>query len=342
MSNYKEEKDMKKKIRANEIIVIELPPFCKSFFEVRRDLTGSSRMAYCYTLLEFFSYLKDNNSFFNRKEIYDFTLDDLNNLSKADMEEFFTWKETHVKYKDTSAKPASLKRTKSLLSTFWTYYVQENKLDINPLVGIRLEKLEKKDPVALNRDEKSRLLDTIKYGSGLTGATCIYHDQSKERDYAITYLFLHTGIRIEELVGIDVTDIDFFTHSVYIRRKGHKSQEVYFSDAAELALQEYLAVRNTKYKPYTSNALFLNKYGERITERSIERMLKKYVKIALPSRKNITPHKLRSTYACDMLEKTDGDIELVSQQLGHANLSTTQIYAKSGKQKRAMVRNILD
>lgn len=341
MSNYKEEKDMNNKVKANHIIIVDLPPFCKSFFQARRDLAGSSRLAYCYTLLDFFNYLRDNNSYFGSKNICEFTLQDLNLLKKKDFEEYITWKETHVKNKETSASAASLKRIKAFLSTFWTYYVQENELDTNPLVGIRLEKLESKDPITLNKEEKKRLLDTILYGIGLTGSACLHHVQCKERDYAITYLFLRTGIRIAELVGIDVRDIDFYTHKIAIQRKGRKSQEVFFSDEAEQALKEYLAVRDSKYKPYTTDALFLNKYGDRISERSIERMIEKYVKIAFPTKKNITPHKLRSTYATDMLEKT-GNIELVSKQLGHSKVSTTQIYASSSKDQRSNVRNIID
>ena len=341
MSNYKEEKDMNDKVKANHLIIVEMPAFCKEFFDARRDLAGSSRMAYCYTLLDFFNYLHDNNSYYGAKEVTEITLADLNLLKKKDFEEYITWKETHVKNKQTGASAASLKRTKAILSTFWTYFVQENELDTNPLVGIRLAKLEAKDPIALNSQEQKHLLETVKYGIGLTGAANRNHINCKERDFAIVYLFLRTGIRISELVGIDVRDIDFYEHKVAIQRKGRKSQEVYFSDEAELALRDYLDVRTSKYKPYTTDALFLNKYGERITERSVERMLEKYVKLAFPTKKNISPHKLRSTYATDMLKKTE-NIELVSKQLGHSKISTTQIYASSDRDQRSRVRNIID
>ena len=344
MSTYKEDKEATLAVRAEQIISDDLPEFCKYFFQARRDLRSSSQLAYCYDFRTFFEYLKANDERFSEKEIADYTLEDLSQLRKRDIEDFFTAMETYEDShgKAVQAKPASLKRIKASLSGLWTFYITEEELLINPFIGIKLEKIQQKDPVRLNSEEIRIILDTVRYGTGLAPKILEKHEQFIERDNAIILTLLHSGIRVAELAGLDVDDIDFRTKSFYIDRKGNKSQIVYFSDAASSALNAYIMVRNEKFHPYETNALFLNRFGERMTERSIERMLEKYVSVAIPYRKHISPHKLRSTFACDMLEESGGQIELVGNILGHSKLTTTQIYAKTDQFGREAARNLIE
>lgn len=344
MSTYKEDKEATLAVRAEQIISDDLPEFCKYFFQARRDLRSSSQLAYCYDFRLFFEYLKANDERFSQKEVTEYTLEDVSVLRKRDIEDFFTAMETYEDNRGKAAqtKPASLKRLKASLSGLWTFYITEEELEVNPFIGIKLEKIQQKDPVRLNADEVRIVLETVTYGTGLAPKILEKHEQFIERDYAIILTLLHSGIRVAELAGLDEDDVDFRTKSFYIDRKGNKSEVVYFSDAAASALSKYISVRNEKFHPYDTNALFLNRFGERMTERSIERMLEKYVAVALPYRKHISPHKLRSTFACDMLEESGGQIELVGNILGHSKLTTTQVYAKTDQIGREAVRNLIE
>lgn len=340
MSEYKEQKNTRNKKKAHEIIYTQFPDFCHQFFEARRDLAESSQLSYTYSLREFFEYLH-YEEYFEGKEIIDYTAEDINSLTKKDIESYFSLKEiTNKNKKNSSSKPNTLKRTKACLSSFWNYYIDNDIFHSkNPIKGIMLPLVEAKDPVELSKIECQKVFDTIRYGFGMSNKQLENHDKFVERDYAIMITFLHTGIRVEELVGIDLSDINWETHSLTVRRKGHKEQEVYFSDDVEKALVEYISSRKNKLCKSTSpNALYLNRFGERISERSVERMLEKYISIALPNKKGISPHKLRSTYATRLLNYC-GNLDLVSQALGHSNISTTQIYARTNKSKRAEIRN---
>ena len=343
MSTYKEDKEATLGYRAEQIINEELPKFCKYFFQARRDLKSSSQLAYCYDFRVFFEYLKANDDRFSGKEIWEYELEDVAVLRKRDVEDFFTAMETYEdnRGKAVQTKPASLKRLKASLSCLWTFYITEEELEVNPFTGVKLEKIQQKDPVRLNTEEIRIILNTVLYGTGLAPRIQEKHEQFIERDYAIILTLLHSGIRVAELAGLDLNDVDFRTKSFYIDRKGSKAETVYFSDAASAALNKYIMVRHEKFQPFDTEALFLNRFGERLTERSIERMLAKYVAVALPYRKHISPHKLRSTFACDMLEETGGNIELVGNILGHSKLTTTQVYAKSDMIGREAARNLL-
>lgn len=340
MSEYKEEKMTKNKIKANEIIYTELPTFCHKYFEERRDLNASSKLSYAYSLLDFFTFLHTND-YFKEKDIVDYTSDDLNSLTKDDFEDFFNLKEISNKNKPkTGAKPNTLKRTKACLNSFWNFYIDEDIFHAkNPIKGIKLPQVESKDPVELTENECKKLFDTIKYGHGLSEKQLQDHDRCKERDFTIVSVFLDTGIRVAELVGIDLNDIQWDKHSIVVSRKGHKEQEVFFSDETQKILEEYVEIRKEKYwNPNSPSALFLNRFGERLSERSVERMMEKYVQTALPNRKNISCHKLRSTYAMQLL-RYSGDLDLVSHALGHTSISTTQIYARTDIATRESVRN---
>lgn len=342
MSEYKEEKETRYKIRANDIIYNQLPEFSHLYFKERRDLAGSTKLSYAYSLLEFFNFLHDNN-YFDNKEIIDYEASDINTITRSDFEDYFTLKEItnkNISKKDAGTVPNTLKRAKACLSSFWAFYIDAGILNVqNPLKPILMPKTTIKDPTVLTKEECKLLLRTIEYGTGLSNKKLENHDRCKNRDYAIVYLFLHTGIRVSELVGIDLTDIHWDTHSLIVKRKGHKEQEIFFSDDVERVLDDYIKIRKDNYWiPSSPPALFLNRFGERITERSIERMIDKYVSVALPNRKNISCHKLRSTYAMQLL-RYSGNLDLVSQSLGHSSITTTQIYARTDKDTRSLYRN---
>lgn len=150
-----------------------------------------------------------------------------------------------------------------------------------------------------------------------------FHEQTKCRDLAIMTLLLGTGIRVSECVGLDITDVDFRNNGIKVHRKGGAEVVVYFGDEVRTALLNYLEERNTiEAVEGSTNALFLSLQKKRIGVRAVENLVKKYSKL-ITTMKNITPHKLRSTYGTSLYRET-GDIYLVADVLGHKDVNTTK------------------
>lgn len=339
--NYKEETQEKYQIKLNALIQ-EMPDFCRTYFIGRESrLSSSTAVMYAYDLNKFFEYLHGNNSYFRNKEIVDYTLDDLACLRSEDIEEFLHWLRHHeVNGKVYSNAQSTLEHYISAISELYSYYIKRQHLSFNPVDAIDREKKKKKKIVHLENDEKERFLVAAEYGTGLSQHQQKFHKKSKKRDTAILALLLDTGLRVSELVGINISDINFEKHAISIIRKGGNQQYVYFSDKVEQVLLDYLDDRH-HYSSTNKEALFLSREGGRLTERSVQRLVKKYASSALPDKTDkITPHKLRSTFATDMLHVTS-DIKLVSEQLGHANINTTTIYAEHDEERRSAARNLL-
>jgi len=137
-------------------------------------------------------------------------------------------------------------------------------------------------------------------------------------------LFLGTGIRVSELVGIDIDDIDFSINGFLVTRKGGNQTILYFPESVAEALTDYLHERrNIEALDGHENAFFLSLQRRRITQRAVENLVKKYALIAAPLKKKISPHKLRSTFGTSLYQST-GDIYLVADVLGHADVNTTR------------------
>ena len=145
-----------------------------------------------------------------------------------------------------------------------------------------------------------------------------------KRDFALLSLFLGTGIRVSECVGINIADIDFENNAFVVTRKGGNQVVLYFSPEVADALADYLAERK-KIDPLPGNedAFFLSLQKKRITQRAVQNLVKKYAAVAAPLKTKISPHKLRSTYATNLYNET-GDIYLVADVLGHSSVDTTR------------------
>ena len=136
---------------------------------------------------------------------------------------------------------------------------------------------------------------------------------------------------MSEMVGIDLQDIDWTEKRIKIYRKGRKEQYVYFNEPVQEALQDYIEYER-KVSSEDMNALFISRKGQRISVRAVERLVKKYTASVVPM-KNITPHKLRSTFATNLYEET-GDIYVTSDALGHASLETVKKYTNLSDERR--------
>lgn len=207
-------------------------------------------------------------------------------------------------------KKVSIARKLSTLRSFFKFLIREGYLKNNPIVVISTPKLDKKLPVFLNIDEVNQLLNAPGYDS--TGL----------RDKAILETLYSTGIRLMELVGLNITDIDFIGGVIKVYGKGKKERLVPIGDKALQVIRTYLSKKGRK--ELSNKAIFLNKKGTRLGKRSIQNIVDKYIN-ATCRKQNISPHTLRHTFATHLLER-GADMRSVQELLGHINLSTTQIY----------------
>lgn len=167
------------------------------------------------------------------------------------------------------------------------------------------------------------LLDVIESGEKLTDKEKSYHDKTKTRDLALVSLLLGTGIRVSECVGLDIDDVDFKNNGIRIIRKGGNEVIVYFGEEVRTHLLAYLDERHkAETAPGHESALFLSMQSKRLSVRSVQNLVKKYAK-QVTTLKNISPHKLRSTYGTALYQET-GDIYLVADVLGHKDVNTTK------------------
>ena len=205
-----------------------------------------------------------------------------------------------------------------------------------------LPKLHEKPILRLERDEMQKLLDTVATGDGLTQRQQKYLCFTRTRDAAMLLLFLGTGIRVSECVGLNVDDLDFELNAFLVTRKGGDQSILYFPDQVAEALRAYLNQRETiEPLPGHEDALFLSLQKRRITQRAVENMVKKYALVAAPLKKRISPHKLRSTFGTNLYQET-GDIYLVADVLGHADVNTTRRHyaAMTDAHKREAARRV--
>lgn len=352
MSNYHDQKEKENIIHQRQLLE-SLPDFCKSFFRsIEPRTTSKTRLAYAYDLQVFFRYLKDNNPEFKNREI---TLNDLDNIKFMDIEEYMEYLKyyqvdiesskagkTYTKEKEVLNSNEGIKRKIASLRSFYNYYYKNELIKNNPASLVAMPKLRQKEIIRLEPDEVAKLLDLVESGDKLTEKEKKYHVLTKDRDMALLSLLLGTGIRVSECVGINITDIDFNTNAIKIKRKGGKEVFIYFSDEVEKYLNMYLNIRKQNFDvpDNDSDALFLSLQNKRMTTRSVENLVKKYAKVITPL-KHITPHKLRSTYGTELYKET-GDIYLVADVLGHSDVNTTKKhYAAIEDDRRRSARNIV-
>jgi len=211
---------------------------------------------------------------------------------------------------------ATIARKLATLRSFYKFLVKRNEISSNPVAAVRTPKQDKKLPRFLEYEEVKRLLETPPMDSWL-GA----------RDKAILETLYSTGIRVSELVALNMDDVDFLGEVVHVRGKGKKERIAPISSSALQVIQHYMEFRNKRAQNnpnFDTKVLFVNKHGRRLSTRSVRRKMDKYLKMAGldPA---ISPHTLRHSFATHMLNN-GADLRSVQELLGHQSLSTTQIY----------------
>ncbi|MGD0785007.1 MAG: tyrosine recombinase XerC [Sedimentisphaerales bacterium] len=217
---------------------------------------------------------------------------------------------------DKQYSKSTTARKLATLRSFYKFLVKRGHITNNPVTAVRTPKQDKKLPKFLEYDQVKKLLDTPPADSWL-GA----------RDRAIMETLYGTGVRVSELVALNIEDVDFLGEVLHVRGKGKKERISPIGSSALQSIQHYMEFRNRRAQSngnFDAKVLFVNKHGKRLSTRSVRRKMDKYLKMAGldPS---ISPHTLRHSFATHMLNN-GADLRSVQELLGHQSLSTTQIY----------------
>ena len=336
---------MQKK-QSNSIILFELlkelPDFCQNFFlgRVNERVLGT-RIGYARNIKTFIDFLIDQHPYFHDKTATDITPADLGNVRADDLDKFIVfYSENH--------EARTVARMKSAISSLYSYLINTlQAISYNPVLGSQKIKIPQKDYVIyLDINEQERLLQTILYGNGLTDRQKKWHKRYIKRDLAMIFVMLDTGLRVSEIQGADNHDVDLEDCSIIVRRKGGSLNKVYFSDEAAEYIRDYMEEKKCLFPAYCgpSDPLIISDKGQRLSIRQYENIIPKYVAAAIPEKAGtINCHKLRSSFAMEfyLRDPADGGHDLLALQkrMNHANIATTNIYAKAADNVSKETRN---
>lgn len=234
-------------------------------------------------------------------------------VTTADIYEFLMYTAS-----ERNNQPKARARKLSSIKGFYRYLTTTvHRLEQNPAIDISSPTIKPSLPKYLSVEESVNLLETIQ-----NDPEC----RSRERDYAIVTLFLNCGMRLSELVGINLGDLDSELRSVRVLGKGAKERVIYLNDACRFALKDYLRVRAQDTEVKDPNALFLSRLHRRISNKTVQWLVYKYLGEAGLSYKHYSTHKLRHTAATLMYQTGEVDVRVLKDILGHEQLNTTQIY----------------
>ena len=294
------------------------PEFVNSFLDYSITILNKSPNSvkeYNYDINMFLKYMKIHFKLKKKKDlkeisIKDFSLETLKRITLDDIHAFLSYMAIELKSKATTRA-----RKASSIRVFFNYLSQKaNLIEINPAQNLETPKLDKRN---------------------------------YQRDYAIITLFLNCGLRLSELVNINISDIDFSESKMNVIGKGNKERTIYLNNACLKAISEYLQVRpkeGIKTDKFNSkNALFLSERRERISRRTIQYIVNKELKAAGLDSNKYSTHKLRHTAATLMYQYGNVDIRALQELLGHESISTTEIYThvNNDQVRNAVERNPL-
>lgn len=265
---------------------------------------------------KFINYLRDEkNASCHTLINYKLDLEQFKNFAKdidIDKVDYITLRGYLAYLKKQGSSKRTVARKLSSIRSFFKFLCRDGYLKTNPALSLSGLKLDRRLPSFLTVTEIERLIDFPR------------NTASDLRDRAILETLYSTGIRVSELVGMDIEDIDFIGGSLRVYGKGKKERLLPIGEHALKAIDEYLKVRNQKPETRQREALFLNRRGGRLSARSVERILNKYIRIA-GLKQGVSVHTLRHSFATHLLDR-GADLRSVQELLGHASLSTTQVY----------------
>lgn len=255
-------------------------------------------------------------------DISDMTVEDLRKITVSDIYSFIFY----TADERNNADKARYRKISALRSFFKYFTKAVHLLKEDPTKDIEVPSPKKSLPKFLSLDESLRLLSSS-------------YDGESVRDYCILTLFLNCGMRLSELVGINISHIDFTEARMKVLGKGNKERMVYLNTACIDAINRYLAIRGQNEKAADEPALFISNRNTRISKRRVQQIVENAIEAAGLGGKGITTHKLRHTAATLMYQYGDADVLTLKELLGHANISTTEIYTHLSDES---VRNAVD
>lgn len=307
--NYYEERDILTEFSINKSLS-DLPVFCRLFFDSKKfTLSKLTLKRYLTDLKRFFHFI----SLKTKTAVTSFEVKDLQNLTANDVKLYIdSCDDLSIGYR---------KNALSALNMFFQFYKKMNLITNNIIECVDRPHLPEKPIIYLTPDETKKLLDAVNNNTRSAAGKNKLSEKQLLRDKTIITLFLSTGIRLSELVGLNRGDVDMDNTSITIKRsKNGKFETVYMTNE----LYEQLNLYFKKNSMDNDSPLFLSNKGHRIQTNSVEVMLKKYVKLAGIT-KRITPHKLRATFGTSIYRNTR-DIYLTAKLLGHNSVNTTTKY----------------
>ena len=297
------------------------PDFLNSFLDYSITILNKSPNSikeYNYDLRNFLKFIKiefglSAEKDYSKVDIHDLDINIIKKIKLEDIHKYISHMAT-----DLRSKPATRARKVSTIRVFFKYLASKAKLiETNPAQNLETPKLDKRLPKYLSLEESKKLIEVIKTAS----------DENKERDLAIITLFLNCGMRLSELVGINIKDINFSENKLNVIGKGNKERTIYLNKSCMDAINDYLKVRPHEGVKYESkDALFLSKRKERISNRMVQEIVKRELAKAGLDLNKYSTHKLRHTAATLMYQYGHVDIRALQVLLGHESISTTEIY----------------
>ncbi len=331
-NNYREEVDAKRVLQIREI-TRSLPQACSDFIRSIAISTSTlTRLAYAIDLNTFFTFLHDERIGFAEKPLKLLNDTDLEKLTRNDIIAYTEYLTYYLKNSDDDSVPnkvfvnheLAIKRKLCSVRSLYDYLFKNQRVSSNVTELVPLPKIHEKPIIRLSKQEMVRMLDQAQNGDQLTSQQQKFQKITAKRDYAILSLFLGTGIRVSECVGMNTSDVDLENNAFIVTRKGGNQVVLYFPPEVAEALADYMQERSgIETVPGHEGALFLSLQRKRITQRAVQNLVKKYAAVAAPLKSKISPHKLRSTYATNLYNET-GDIYLVADVLGHTSVDTTR------------------
>ena len=338
MSDYSDHRAKELLLRTREVLK-ELPEVCSEFIRAIEFTTQPlTRYAYACDLKLFCEYLVAEIPKFADGQIALLEPEDFEKVTPRDLRTYLEYLGFYIKDgSEHSNAEAGKTRKLATLRSFYEYMFKSELIHTDVSRLVEMPKKHEKPILRMEIDEVARMLDAVETGEMMTERQKRYNDSVRARDLAILTLFLGTGIRVSELVGLDLDDLDFALNSFIVTRKGGNQAILYFPEEVASVLQTYLAHRREMTPlPGHENALFLSMQNKRISVRAVQVMVKKYALQVAPLKKRLSPHKLRSTFGTNLYHET-GDIYLVADVLGHSDVNTTRRhYAAMSDDRRRM------
>lgn len=310
------------------------PDFVNSFLDYTITILNKSPNTvkeYNYDIANFLKYIKKQFKLTDEADLKEIKINDMDIsiLKKINLQDIHGY----ISYMaiDLKSSPATRARKISAIRVFFKYLTSKAKIiDVNPAQDLETPKLGKRMPRYLSLEESKKLLNVSQDDT----------DRNSVRDHAIITLFLNCGMRLSELVGINISNIDFSESRMTVIGKGNKERTIYLNKACMNALKDYLSIRpHDKVKNDSRDALFLSERKERISNRTVQNIVKNELARAGLDTTKYSVHKLRHTAATLMYQYGDVDIRALQELLGHESISTTEIYTHVNDER---VRNAVE